>query len=54
MLLEDNNPPRQIHTDGRKHPADVWPSWMGYSIVFAPLLPAAVVDRREGERNLLE
>jgi hypothetical protein len=31
MLLEDNNPPRQIHTDGRKHPADVWPSWMGYS-----------------------
>src|SRR5262249_46924218 len=31
MLLEDNNPPRQLHTDGRKHPADLWPSWMGYS-----------------------
>ena len=32
MLLEDNNPPRQIHTDRRKHPADPWPSWMGYSV----------------------
>jgi hypothetical protein len=31
MLLEDNNPPRQIHTDGRKHPAESWPAWMGYS-----------------------
>jgi hypothetical protein len=31
MLLEDNNPPRQIHTDGRTRPADPWPSWMGYS-----------------------
>lgn len=31
MLLEDNNPPRQIHTDGRKHSADSLPSWMGYS-----------------------
>jgi hypothetical protein len=31
VLLEDNNPPRQIHTDGRKHPSDLWPSWMGYS-----------------------
>jgi hypothetical protein len=32
MLLEDNNPPRQIHTDGRTLPADPWPSWMGYSV----------------------
>src|SRR5712691_8241230 len=32
MLLEDNNPPRQIHTDGRTHPKDPWPSWMGYSV----------------------
>jgi hypothetical protein len=33
MLLEDNNPARQIHTDGRKHPAEhPWPSWMGYSV----------------------
>jgi hypothetical protein len=31
MLLEDNNPPRQIYTDGRKLPDDPWPSWMGYS-----------------------
>ena len=31
MLLEDNNPPRQIYTDGRKLPADPEPSWMGYS-----------------------
>ena len=32
MLLEDNNPPRQIHTDGRKLPPDPWPAWMGYSV----------------------
>jgi hypothetical protein len=32
MLLEDNNPPRQIHTDRRTLPADPWPSWMGYSV----------------------
>jgi hypothetical protein len=32
LLLEDNNPPRQIHTDGRKHPTDSVPSWMGYSV----------------------
>ena len=31
MLLEDNNPPRQIYLDGRKLPDDPWPSWMGYS-----------------------
>jgi len=32
LLLEDNNPPRQIHIDGRKPPADPWPAWMGYSV----------------------
>jgi hypothetical protein len=32
MLLEDNNPARQIHTDGRTEPIDPWPSWMGYSV----------------------
>ena len=32
MLLEDNNPARQIFTDGRQHPADPEPSWMGYSV----------------------
>jgi hypothetical protein len=31
MLLEDNNPPRQIYTDGRKLPKDPEPMWMGYS-----------------------
>jgi hypothetical protein len=31
MLHEDNNPPRQIYTDGRK-PAQIdLPSWVGYS-----------------------
>src|SRR5438105_3394875 len=30
LLLEDTNPPRQIHTDGRALPGDPWPSWMGY------------------------
>ena len=29
MLLEDNNPPRQIHTDGRTLPPEPCPSWMG-------------------------
>ena len=32
ILLEDNNPPRQIYTDGRKLPPDPEPSWMGYSV----------------------
>jgi hypothetical protein len=32
MLLEDNNPARQIHTDKRTLPADPWPTWMGYSV----------------------
>ena len=32
LLLEDNNPPRQIHIDGRPLPSDPWPTWMGYSI----------------------
>ncbi len=32
MLLEDNNPPRQIYTDGRKLPANPDPMWMGYSV----------------------
>jgi hypothetical protein len=32
VLPEDNNPPRQIYTDGRKLPTDPDPSWMGYSI----------------------
>ena len=32
VLPEDNNPPRQIYTDGRKLPADPDPSWMGYSV----------------------
>jgi hypothetical protein len=30
MLLEDNNPPRQIYVDGRLLPKDPEPSWMGY------------------------
>ena len=32
MLLEDNNPPRQIYTDGRKLPDNPEPMWMGYSV----------------------
>jgi hypothetical protein len=32
VVHEDNNPPRQIYTDGRKLPADPDPSWMGYSV----------------------
>ena len=32
ILLEDNNPPRQIYTDGRKFPANPEPTWMGYSV----------------------
>ncbi|HTA45190.1 MAG TPA: hypothetical protein VK789_22235 [Bryobacteraceae bacterium] len=32
MLYESDNVFRQIFTDGRKHPVDPQPSWMGYSI----------------------
>ena len=32
VLAEDNNPSRQIYTDGRKLPTDPTPSWMGYSV----------------------
>jgi hypothetical protein len=32
MLFEDNTFFRQIFTDGRKHPDDSQPSWLGYSI----------------------
>ena len=32
MLFEDNNPPRQVYTDGRKHPSDPDPTWVGYSV----------------------
>jgi hypothetical protein len=32
VLPEDNNPPRQIYTDGRTLPADPEPTWMGYSV----------------------
>jgi hypothetical protein len=32
ILHEDQDPPRQIHTDGRPLPKDPQPSWMGYSV----------------------
>src|SRR6185436_8687467 len=32
LIMEDNNPTRQIHLDGRMHPDERQPSWMGYSI----------------------
>jgi hypothetical protein len=32
MLYEANTSFRQIYTDGRRHPADALPTWMGYSI----------------------
>jgi hypothetical protein len=32
MLFEDNNPHRQIYTDGRTHPGDADPMWVGYSV----------------------
>jgi hypothetical protein len=32
ILLEDGDPPRQIHTDERSLPKDPQPSWMGYSV----------------------
>ena len=31
MLFEDNTV-RQIYTDGRKHPVDPFPLWLGYSV----------------------
>src|ERR1700730_8347277 len=32
MLFEGDNTIRQIYTDGRKHPADPFPLWLGYSV----------------------
>ena len=32
MMLELDNAHRQIYLDGRKHPADPNPSWLGYSV----------------------
>jgi hypothetical protein len=32
MLMEDGDPARQIHTDGRALPQDPQPAWMGYSV----------------------
>jgi hypothetical protein len=32
MLYEHDNSFRQIFTDGRKHPVDPQPSWLGYSV----------------------
>ena len=32
MLYEHDNTFRQIFTDGRKHPVDPQPSWLGYSV----------------------
>jgi hypothetical protein len=32
MLYEGDTVFRQIYTDGRKHPVDPQPSWLGYSI----------------------
>ena len=32
MLLEGDGTSRQVYTDGRKHPADPQPLWMGYSV----------------------
>jgi hypothetical protein len=32
MLFEIAPLPRRIHTDGRKHPQDLDPSWLGHSV----------------------
>jgi hypothetical protein len=32
MLFEGDGTVRQIYTDGRKHPADPFPLWLGYSV----------------------
>jgi hypothetical protein len=32
MLFEGDNTIRQIYTDGRTHPADPYPLWLGYSV----------------------
>jgi hypothetical protein len=32
MLFEGDNTIRQIYTDGRKHPTDPHPLWLGYSV----------------------
>jgi len=32
ILYEGINPPRMIYTDGRSHPVDPQPAWLGYSV----------------------
>jgi hypothetical protein len=32
ILFEGDNTVRQIYTDGRRHPADLEPLWLGYSV----------------------
>ena len=32
VVFENGDPVRQIHLDGRSHPKDPGPSWMGYSV----------------------
>ena len=31
-ILSEANPPRLIYLDGRKHPVDPQPAWLGYSV----------------------
>jgi len=32
VILSEANPPRLIYLDGRKHPVDPQPAWLGYSV----------------------
>ena len=32
MMLFEGNPPRQVYLDGRRHPKDMNPTWLGHSI----------------------
>ena len=32
VILSGANPPRLIYLDGRKHPVDPQPAWLGYSV----------------------
>jgi hypothetical protein len=54
MLLEDNNPPRQIHIDGRPPVADPWPAWMGYSAATWDKDTLVVDTRGFNERSWLD
>ena len=54
ILYEGINPPRFIHMDGRKHPADPNPSWLGYSVAAWDQDPLVIETRGFNDKAWLD